>query len=89
MRNAIILLLANLLVTTTSLGAGRIKGRVLDRETNEPLIGANVIVVGTSYGSTTGADGSYMIFEIPAGVYKLTARYVGYTHDRRKSAGVQ
>ncbi len=72
-------LFALLSVTSSSFGAGRIKGRVTDKQTNEPLVGANVQIVGTTYGAATGPDGFYTIFEIPAGVYRLTVRYVGYT----------
>jgi outer membrane receptor protein involved in Fe transport len=79
MRVAIRFSLAFLLLSTACYGAGRIKGRVVDKQTDEPLVGANVFIPGTSYGSATGPDGSYLILEVPAGVYKLTARYIGYT----------
>ncbi len=79
MRVVIRFVLAFLLLTTACFGAGRIKGRVVDKQTDEPLVGANVFIPGTSSGSATGPDGSYLILEVPAGVYNLTARYVGYT----------
>jgi outer membrane receptor protein involved in Fe transport len=79
MRVAVRLLLALLLFTTACFGTGRIKGRVYDKQTNEPLVGANVFIPGTSYGSATAPDGSYLILEVPAGLYKVTARYIGYS----------
>jgi hypothetical protein len=40
---------------------GRIKGTVVDLQTGEPLIGANVIVVGSSIGAATDANGEFVL----------------------------
>ncbi len=58
--------------------AGKLKGKVTDRETGEPLIGANVIVVGTSFGAATDVNGEYTILNLDAGVYEVKASYIGY-----------
>lgn len=54
-----------------------IRGRVFDRETKEPLIGANVLVTGTNKGSVTDLDGH---FSIPASAEFefLEISFVGY-----------
>jgi outer membrane receptor protein involved in Fe transport len=57
---------------------GRIKGKVVDLQTGEALIGANVIVVGTTAGSNTDANGEFLIQNLEAGVYEVKASYVGY-----------
>jgi hypothetical protein len=57
---------------------GKIKGKVTDVSTGEPLIGANVLVIGTSFGSATDVNGSYTIFNLEAGVYQVRASFVGY-----------
>ncbi|MEW6004338.1 MAG: TonB-dependent receptor [Stygiobacter sp.] len=57
---------------------GRIKGKVVDLQTGEALIGANVYVVGSSSGANTDANGEYLIQNMEAGVYTLRAAYVGY-----------
>jgi len=57
---------------------GKIKGKVTDLTTGEPLIGANVLVIGTSFGSATDVNGSYTIFNLEAGVYQVRASFVGY-----------
>jgi len=57
---------------------GKIAGRVVDAETGNPLIGANVIVVGTSYGSATDMNGNYNILRLPPGVYSVRATMMGY-----------
>ncbi len=57
---------------------GRIKGKVVDLQTGEPLIGANVLVVGTSLGAATDVNGDYTINFLDAGVYTVKATYLGY-----------
>ncbi|MCW8823581.1 MAG: carboxypeptidase-like regulatory domain-containing protein, partial [Ignavibacteriaceae bacterium] len=44
---------------------GSVYGRIMDNSTNEPLVGANVIVVGTNYGAATSFDGEYLITGLP------------------------
>ncbi len=57
---------------------GKIAGKVVDRETKEPLIGANVIIEGTTLGASTDINGNYVILNVPPGIYTLKASYVGY-----------
>jgi hypothetical protein len=57
---------------------GRIKGKVVDLQTGEALIGANVIVMGTSTGSATDANGEFLLQNLEAGVYTVRASYLGY-----------
>lgn len=57
---------------------GRIKGTVVDLQTGEPLIGANVIVVGSSIGAATDANGEFVLLNLDASVYELRASYLGY-----------
>lgn len=57
---------------------GKITGKVTDKQTGEPLIGANVIVLNTDYGSATDINGEYTIYNIPPGNYDLRASFIGY-----------
>jgi len=57
---------------------GRIKGKVVDANTKEALIGANVVVVGTSQGAATDSRGEFVVMQLDPGVYTLKASYVGY-----------
>ena len=57
---------------------GRIKGKVVDLQTGEALIGANVVVVGSSAGNNTDVNGDFLIQNLDPGVYTLRASYVGY-----------
>ena len=57
---------------------GKIKGKVMDKENKEALVGANVAVNGTTLGAATDVDGGYTILNIPAGLYTIKATFVGY-----------
>lgn len=58
---------------------GVLSGTVSDAKTGEPLIGATVILEGTTIGSATNNDGRYFIRNIPANSYNITVSYIGYT----------
>jgi hypothetical protein len=66
------------LVPALLFGAGKIRGKVIDVGTGEPLVGANVVVVGTSMGAATNVSGEFVILNVPAGTYSLRTSYVGY-----------
>lgn len=57
---------------------GKIKGKVTDLTSGEPLIGANILVLGTSFGAATDINGNYTIQNLEAGVYEVRASFVGY-----------
>ncbi|HHE55666.1 MAG TPA: hypothetical protein ENL21_07780 [Caldithrix abyssi] len=57
---------------------GKLVGVVVDRDTGEPLIGANVIIKGTLLGAATDLNGYYYIINIPPGTYEVEFSYVGY-----------
>jgi outer membrane receptor protein involved in Fe transport len=57
---------------------GKISGIVMDSTTSEPLIGANIEIIGTKMGAATDVDGVYFILNIPPGKYDLRASMVGY-----------
>lgn len=55
-----------------------IYGRVVDKSTNEPLIGANVIILGTDFGASTNFEGEYSISNVPPNTYQVRASVIGY-----------
>ena len=59
-------------------GVGKISGKVIDADTKEPLIGANIIIVNTNLGAATDIDGNYFILNITPGTYEVKVSYVGY-----------
>ena len=57
---------------------GRVTGRVVDAATRRPLAGAQVFIPPTGIGNITDADGRYLLQNVPAGSYTLTAQLVGH-----------
>ncbi len=78
MNKIVTLFLFILLLPSILLAQGRIKGTVTDLQSGEPLIGANVLVEGTTFGAATDANGEYEISNLNAGTYTVRASYIGY-----------
>ena len=57
---------------------GGIRGTVLDKEVNAPLVGVQVVVVGTNVGVLTSAAGNFLISQVPVGTYSLAFSKAGY-----------
>ncbi len=61
---------------------GRIKGKVVDSETGEGIPNANVLVVGTSLGTSTDSKGEFEI-KVKPGSYDVEVRVIGYEVERK------
>jgi outer membrane receptor protein involved in Fe transport len=57
---------------------GKLTGQVLDSK-KAPVIGANVVMVGTTAGASTDIDGNYTILNIPPGTYQLRISVIGFS----------
>ncbi len=73
------ILLFILLLATANTRAGHLIGRVLCKNTGNPLVGANVYIKGTTTGGATDARGVFRIKNIPAGKHELMVSMMGYT----------
>ena len=70
----ILISIPNILLCQNSL----ITGEITDSTNGTPLIGANVILQGSSLGAATDNDGMYSIVNVPGGEYVLKVSYIGY-----------
>lgn len=82
MKNYGFLILLMLLPFNILLSQAIIKGTVKDKQTNESLPGANIIIEGSTTGTVSDFDGNYE-FTVAPGTYTLAARFVGYETSRR------
>ena len=55
-----------------------IEGTVTDSRSKGPLMGANIMLVGTMLGAASDENGYYIIKNIPIGTYTLRAMFIGY-----------
>ena len=58
--------------------AGTLKGSVIDIDTKLPIIGASVLIIGTTAGTATDTEGNFTIADLPVGSYALQFRSLGY-----------
>ncbi len=59
-----------------------IQGKVLDKDTKEPIVGATIIIEGSADGAITGPNGEYSLY-VPTGGYIITS-YLGYEEKRQE-----
>ncbi len=77
----LLLFFSMLLFCSTAMAqTGKIRGRVTDKNTGEPLMGVNVLLKGGDdvYGAATDLEGNYYIINIPPGIYTLNVSMIGY-----------
>ena len=55
----------------------RVQGVVLSQEDNEPIVGASILVKGTTIGTVTDMDGRFTLTGIPSSARTLVISYVG------------
>lgn len=61
----------------TFIGTARLRGRVLNKS-GQPLVGARVLVEGTTRATTTRANGEFTLDSLPPGTQSVAARLLGY-----------
>ncbi len=57
---------------------GTVVGKVIDAETQEPIVGATVQLLNLPIGTTTDTLGRYTLQRVPSGLQALQAKYLGY-----------
>ena len=66
---------------------GTIKGKVFNAKTNEPIEFANIVIQGTTIGSTSDLDGNYIFTGVDPGFMRLVVSYIGF--ETTTSAEIQ
>ena len=58
--------------------SGKISGKVVDEKTGEPLVGVNIVILGTQMGTASDGNGEFFIFNVPPGNYDIEFQMIGY-----------
>ncbi|MFI3239639.1 MAG: TonB-dependent receptor [Bacteroidales bacterium] len=77
MLKKITLLLMVVAITSLCAKAAVVRGLVYDKSSNEPLMGATVVIANTTTGTITDFDGFFQI-NVPNGTSELNVSYVSY-----------
>ena len=69
-----------LILHQTLLGGttGKLSGVLIDKETGEPLIGCNIIIEDTYFGTSSNEKGEYTMLNIPPKTYTIRFEMIGY-----------
>ncbi|WP_340199730.1 TonB-dependent receptor [Ascidiimonas sp. W6] len=81
MRHNLLLLILFIFISTLVTGqqTGSIVGKITDKElNNDPLPFANVLIKGTTKGTTTDFDGLFQFNDVNPGTYILSISFIGY-----------
>ncbi len=81
MKKSALLVVLTICCTIVSMAQnGSLKGKLIDKSSGEPLIGAAVIIKGTTVGTITNYDGEYELTNIDPGSYTFSASFIGYSN---------
>ena len=72
-----------LFALSSAFAQGSISGRVSAQQGGEPLPESRITVVGTSLVGSTGADGRYVIRNVPTGAWVVRVLRVGYQEQKK------
>ncbi len=61
-----------------------LRGRVVDKESGEPLADVNVFLANTRMGAASNREGHFAIEGVPLGTFDLVASRIGYEVGKRK-----
>src|SRR5262245_47493795 len=67
-----------LLTSSVAYAQTTLTGVITDSKTNEPLVGANVILASSKKAALTNEHGKYTFLNLRPGIYTLQISYIGY-----------
>ncbi|MCK6612094.1 MAG: carboxypeptidase-like regulatory domain-containing protein [Bacteroidia bacterium] len=66
---------------------GKIAGKIIDQKTGEEILGATVVIEGTSFGAATDYEGKFSINNVKPGKYNLIISFISY--QKKTISGVE
>lgn len=87
-KSGILTLITFLFTLTVLAQRGTVKGIILDKATNETLIGATIVIEKTNIGAVTDIDGNYSL-TTEVGTYNLVVSYVGFQNQTIKDVKIE
>lgn len=79
-----LVVLVGCLVLSAQAQTGELRGKVLDSKTSEVLPFAHVFINLTTLGTTSDAQGNYVLKNLPAGVHEVVFSFIGYSPYQTK-----
>lgn len=73
-----LLLIFCIFISNVAFGQNDFTATIIDEETEEPLVGARIVIEGTALGALADDNGQIKIQGVPNGIQVLTTTYIGY-----------
>ncbi|MCK9164137.1 MAG: TonB-dependent receptor [Bacteroidales bacterium] len=70
----------NIFAQVNASKTGAVTGKVVNKNTNKPISNANVMVLGTTIGSSTNDEGYFEVKDVPCGFIRIVVSVVGYKY---------
>ncbi len=77
-KSALYMIMINLICLSSVFSQSSISGKISDDELGEGLIGCNVYLKNTGYGTASDLEGNYILRNISSGQFILVVSYIGY-----------
>ncbi|MFC5270515.1 TonB-dependent receptor [Adhaeribacter terreus] len=74
--------------TVFAQSSGTLTGRVTNKNSNEPVIGAVVFITGSTKGASTDHNGNFSI-KVEPGIYKIAVTYVSYKQTNLENIKIE
>ncbi|MGH7467181.1 MAG: SusC/RagA family TonB-linked outer membrane protein [Longimicrobiales bacterium] len=68
---------------------GSVTGTVTNRQSGQPLVGAQINLTNTRHGGLTDQAGRFNILNVPAGTYTVVVTFLGFTEGRHANIAVR
>ncbi len=80
LRNVLVLMLLALFASASVFAGstGKLKGKIIDKKSKNPVPFAVVQIDGTTMGAQADPNGEYIIINVPPGMYSVTASLTGW-----------
>ena len=69
--------------------SGLLRGKIIDAEMGEELIGATMVVEGSGIGSSSDLDGNYTINNLEPGIYTFVSQYISYQTQKFENVEIK
>ncbi|MGQ9644510.1 MAG: carboxypeptidase-like regulatory domain-containing protein, partial [Ignavibacterium sp.] len=76
-------------VSYTQTNTGKIAGRLIDSDSGEPIIGANIYIENSNIGAATDLDGKFEISNLKPGSYNIIISYISYQKTKFENTIVE
>ena len=83
-KSLLVLLFMHLCNSYLIANTGSISGKVIDAKNGETIIGASVLIEGTTTGTATDLEGNFILKNLEPKTYNLVIKYIGYK-DKKES----